>query len=197
MTPTATSWMVLDQALDALELAVAGVTADAWSRPTPCSEWSVRQVVEHAAGDQHAWAAAVGAAHGPAYDPFAPSGEETGIAGDLIAAAITAANTAWTAVRPDAERTSTPLPQGAFAPGVAAAACAVDAAVHAWDVAVATGQPSPLSDSLAVELLPAAEAIAEPLRAYGVFAAVVPAAADDTAAATLLRFLGRDPHWSV
>ena len=96
-----------------------------------------------------------------------------------------------------AERTSTPLPQGAFAPGVAAAACALDAAVHAWDVAVGTEQRSPLSDSLAAQLLPAAEAIAEPLRAYGVFAAVVPAAADDTAAATLLRFLGRDPHWSA
>jgi len=62
---------------------------------------------------------------------------------------------------------------------------------------VATGQPSPLTDELAGDLLPAARAIAEPLRAYGVFAAVVPPAADDTAAATLLRFLGRDPHWSA
>ena len=196
MTTATTTWSTLDQALDALHTAVAGVPADAWGRPTPCREWTVRQVVEHAAGDQHAWAATVGEAAGPSYNPFAPSGSEAGSAAELVTAAVRAANGAWPAVHPDAQEAPTPLPQGAFPPAIAAAACALDAAVHAWDVAVATGQPSPLTDELATELLPAATAIAEPLRAYGVFAAVVPSAADDTPAATLLRFLGRDPHWA-
>ncbi|MGI5151672.1 hypothetical protein ACQEVC_35830 [Plantactinospora sp. CA-294935] len=32
---------------------------------------------------------------------------------------------------------------------LAAAACALDAAVHAWDIAVVTGQPTPLTVALA------------------------------------------------
>ena len=197
MPAATTSWTILDQALDALHSVVAGVPQDAWARATPCTEWTVRQVVEHAAGDQHAWAATVGTADGPSYNPFAPSGAEAGTATELVAAAVSAANGAWVTVRPDAEQTPTPLPQGAFPPAIAAAACALDAAVHAWDVAAATGQRSPLTDELAAQLLPAATAIAEPLRAYGVFAAALPAGPDDTAAATLLRFLGRDPHWAA
>jgi uncharacterized protein (TIGR03086 family) len=200
-TPINTSWPVLDAALTALQNAVAGVPAAAWDRPTPCEQWTVRQVVEHAAGDQHAWASTVGSAEGPSYNPFAPSGAEAGTAVELVTAALRAAGAAWTAVSPDAAETPTPLPQGTFPPAVAAAACALDAAVHAWDVAVATGQPSPLSDELAAQLQPAATAIAEPLRAYGVFAAVVPGpdSGPDSggAAATLLRFLGRDPNWTA
>jgi len=197
MPAATTSWTTLDQALDALHTVVAGVPQDAWRRATPCTEWTVRQVVEHAAGDQHAWAAAVGTADGPSYNPFSPSGAEAGTAAQLVAAAVSAANGAWVTVRPDGEQTPTPLPQGAFPPAIAAAACALDAAVHAWDVAAATGQRSPLTDELAAQLLPAATAIAEPLRAYGVFAAALPTAPDDPAAATLLRFLGRDPHWAA
>jgi uncharacterized protein (TIGR03086 family) len=196
MTSTATGWATLDTALDALRNSVAGVSADDWHRPTPCTEWTVRQVVEHAAGDQLAWASVVGTAHGPAYNPFAPSGSEDGSGEDLVAVAVQAATAAWSGIRSDAGTVPTPLPQGALPPAIAAVACALDAAIHAWDVAVATGQPSPLSDDLAAELRPAADAIAEPLRGYGVFAAVVPGPMDDGPAASLLRYLGRDPQWS-
>src|SRR3954453_17376935 len=122
MTTATTTWITLDRALDALDSVVAGVPDDAWGRPTPCQEWTVRQVVEHAAGDQHAWAAAVGAAAGPSYNPFAPSGSESGTAAELVAAAAAAARDAWSAVQPDAEETPTPLPLGPFRPEVAAAA---------------------------------------------------------------------------
>ena len=58
-------------------------------------------------------------------------------------------------------------------PGAAAGAAALDAAIHAWDIAVATGQDSPLTPDLARALTPVAKSIVEPLREYGVYAAAL------------------------
>jgi len=198
---THTGWIVLDQSLDALQSVTSRVTAAQWTLPTPCREWTARQVLEHAAGDQLAWAATVGRASQPSYNPFAPSGHEDGSAADLLTEAVSAATVAWSELPSDVssrpESVPTPLPQGALAPEIAAAACALDAAVHAWDIAMATGQPSPLSDELAGGLRAAAEATVEPLRQYGMYAAIVDGPASDGAAASLLRYLGRDPRWSA
>jgi len=75
-------------------------------------------------------------------------------------------------------------------------AAALDMAVHAWDIAVATGQPSPLPAALAAQLMPVATAIVEPLRTYGVYAAALAPEPGDDAAAALLRYLGRHPGWT-
>jgi hypothetical protein len=105
--------------------------------------------------------------------------------------------TAWADVDPAAQTLPTPLPPTpAMAPKLAAAACALDAAIHAWDVAVATGQPSPLTSDLASQLDPAARVTAEPLRGFA-YAAALPAQPGDDPAAALLRYLGRDPRWAA
>ena len=65
--------------------------------------------------------------------------------------------------------------------------------MHAWDIAVATGQASPLDDRLADELKRVAVEIVEPLRGF----AYAPALEGDaTGAVGLLRYLGRDPGWT-
>ncbi|WSW79528.1 hypothetical protein OG390_46380 [Streptomyces sp. NBC_00996] len=52
-----------------------------------------------------------------------------------------------------------------------AAAGAMDAAVHAWDIAVATGQDASLDEELAEGIWAAAERLVDHLRnSYGVFA---------------------------
>lgn len=61
----------------------------------------------------------------------------------------------------------------------------------------AVGQPSPLSDELAARLLPAAHAIAEPLRQFGAYGPALPSSPDDGQAAELLRYLGRNPSWGA
>ncbi|MEU8824965.1 hypothetical protein [Streptomyces sp. NPDC048636] len=71
----------------------------------------------------------------------------------------------------------------------------LDAAVHAWDMAVATGQPSPLTTELARPLLAAARQLAEPLRGFA-FGPELPAEEGDDEVAALLRYLGRRPDWS-
>ena len=72
-------------------------------------------------------------------------------------------------------------------PAAAAAAAALDAAIHAWDIAVATGQGSPLTPELARALTPVAQSIVEPLRQYGAYAqALEPAPGPTTRHAALL-----------
>jgi len=51
-----TSFPVLDRAHAALRQAVAPLTAADLDRPTPCTEWTVAQVLQHAAGDQRGYA---------------------------------------------------------------------------------------------------------------------------------------------
>ncbi len=191
------TFAVLTSSLDQLRRVAAGVPADQLDAPTPCSQWTVAQVLLHAAGDQHAWASTVGAGSPPGYDPFAPPRQPGGDIGQLITDAIDAAMTAWASVDPAAETVPTPLPPvPAMTPVLAAAACALDAAIHAWDVAVATGQPSPLTGPLATQLDAAAHITAEPLRGFA-YAAALPAQPGDDPAAALLRYLGRDPAWSA
>lgn len=190
-------WAVLNGAFDALRRTVEGVPDDAWGNPTPCGEWTARQVLEHAAGDQLAWAGVVsGSGARPDYNPFEPTGTIPGRPSELLEPALIASARAWAGVPATAEQVATPLPQGSLPPEYAVSACAMDAAVHAWDIARATGQPAPFNDELAVALMPAAHVLAEPLRDYGVFAAAVESEPSETRTDRLLRFLGRDPHWT-
>ncbi|WP_433262469.1 TIGR03086 family metal-binding protein [Micromonospora vinacea] len=185
---------VLEQAHEALRTAAEGVPADAWERPTPCERWNVTQVLQHAVGDQLAFAAAIDGGQGPTEDPFAPSGR---IDGDKLAglrAALDASARAWKGVADDASEVPTPLPQGKLPAEVGSVACALDAAVHAWDIAVATGQPSPLDAELARPLLVVARQIVEPLRAYGAYAPAIDPTPEADEVAALLSYLGRDPR---
>jgi uncharacterized protein (TIGR03083 family) len=72
---TRTGWDVLDEARTLLRAAVAGVPADGWQGPTPCTEWTVAQVLQHAALDQGAWAAVISGTQPSGENPFAPTGE--------------------------------------------------------------------------------------------------------------------------
>jgi uncharacterized protein (TIGR03086 family) len=185
---------VITESLGLLGAAAAMISDANQDAPTPCTQWTATQVLQHAAGDQLAWAAALGVGSGPSENPFAPSGHLDGSTGDLVQPALAAARTAWAQIGRDDDAVPTPLPQGKLPAPVAAAACALDAAVHAWDIAVALGQPGFLPDQLAAHLL-SARVIIEPLRQFGAYAAALPPRPGDGSAAELLRYLGRDPRW--
>jgi uncharacterized protein (TIGR03086 family) len=190
------TYSVLTTSLQLLREVADRVTTDQLDNPTPCAEWTVTQVLFHAAGDQHGWASCVATSPLPSWDPFAPPTTLDGNPGDLIGPAVQAATTAWATVDSDVESVRTPLPPfPTMPPELAAGACALDAAIHAWDIAVATGQSSPLTEVLAAQLGPAARATVEPLRGF----AYAPATSEqpgDGAVANLLRYLGRDPLWT-
>ncbi|MEU4248174.1 TIGR03086 family metal-binding protein [Amycolatopsis sp. NPDC026612] len=188
------SWPVLASAHEALRSAIAGVTD--WSAPTPCSAWNVTQVLQHAAGDQLGYAAFITGSGGPDFDPFSPSGRLAAAPSAFLEPALTAAAAAFATVSRDAAEVPTPLPQGTLPAPVAAGAAALDAAVHAWDIAIATGQASPLTPELAEQLLPVAKQLVEPLRGFA-YAPALEGAPGDDAVSTLLRYLGRDPLWTA
>jgi uncharacterized protein (TIGR03086 family) len=195
---TNTTWLILDSAHEALRTAVRGVPEGGWDRPTPCAEWNVTQVLQHAAGDQLGYASSLTGGPGPTENPFAPSGKLTDSPEALLEPALVAATDAWATVDEQAQEVPVPLPPGTMTAALGVGACALDAAVHAWDIAVATGQPSPLDDELARPLLDVARQIVEPIRAFA-FAPAIDAeegGAEKSEAAELLRYLGRRPDWA-
>lgn len=185
---------VLADSYRALRDVVANITPDQLELATPCADWNVAKVIQHTAGDQLAWAMSLGRGTGPSDDPFAPSGRLDVTPQHLVDAALEQATAAWATVADDADTVATPLPHGDLPTGVAAASCGLDAAVHAWDLAVVTGQDSPLHDDLAAVLLAAATGVVEPLRQWGAYAPIVPGADGDTEVDRLLRYLGREPR---
>lgn len=50
MTSSAPSVDDLTRALSAVEELIAGVGDDQWSAPTPCTDWTVRELVNHLVG---------------------------------------------------------------------------------------------------------------------------------------------------
>jgi uncharacterized protein (TIGR03086 family) len=185
---------MLQEAHRILRTAVAGVDDSDWKVPTPCEQWNVAQVLRHAAGDQLAYAAALTGGDGPSENPFAPSDQRPADPRDFLESALSSSAAALAAVAPDAEEVPSPLPLGPLPAATVIGAAALDAAVHAWDIAVATGHPSPLTADLAARLMPAARTIADPFRGFA-FAPALPPRPGDDAAAELLRYLGRDPSW--
>jgi uncharacterized protein (TIGR03086 family) len=181
---------LLTDAHRALRSAVTGVPADAWERPTPCDKWTVTQVFQHAVGDQIGYAAAITGGPWPTEDPFAPSGHFEGDALTVLDEALQASSRAFVTVDVGAVEVPNPLPQGPMPAWLVAGACALDAAVHAWDIATATGQPSPLTPPVARQLMAVATRIVEPLRAYGAHGPARDADHNDDVA-TLLGYLGR------
>ncbi|MFJ2744375.1 TIGR03086 family metal-binding protein [Streptomyces sp. NPDC087440] len=195
---TSTQWDVLDEAHRAIRTAAIRVAAEQWTAPTPCTEWNVAQVLRHAAGDQLMYAEKITGGEGPGYDPFAPAatafGDEQSAAA-LLDPALSRTAEAFAGVKPDDSAVPVPLPPFTLSAELAVGAAALDAVVHAWDIAVATGRPSPLTPELARTLLPVARELVEPVRGFAFAAAVEPAAdADDVA--LLLNYLGRRADWT-
>ncbi|TMR09345.1 maleylpyruvate isomerase family mycothiol-dependent enzyme, partial [Nonomuraea turkmeniaca] len=138
-------WDVLDASHEALRTTVRAVPADGWHLPTPCSSWTVTQVFQHAVGDQLGFAAALTGEPGPSFDPFDPSGVLEGDPSAFMEDALARTARAWAGVDRNDADVSTPVPPHKMSPWSGSAACGLDAAVHAWDIALATGRPSPLT----------------------------------------------------
>ena len=194
---TSTGYAALDASHEALRTVVGALADSDLNSPTPCSQWTVTQVLRHAAGDQIGYAAFLGAGPGPQEDPFAPSATPPQDPKAHLEQALTRSAAAWAAVDPATEEVAVPVPPNKLSARVGAGACALDAAVHAWDIAMGTGQPSPLTPELSAELLEVARQIVEPLRQYGAYAPELALEPGDDAEAELLRCLGRDPRWTA
>jgi uncharacterized protein (TIGR03086 family) len=126
--------------LEGAERMVASLRPDELSKPTPCSEWNVRQLVEHMTGVNWAFAGAAGGQRpeGGSSDHGAGAGSSGEDVAGAYAASARAALAAWRAPGM-LERTLT-LPFGQM-PGAQAIGFNIgDQLVHTWDLAKATGR---------------------------------------------------------
>ena len=160
---------------------VAHITPDQLDRPTPCTDYSVRGVLEHMITGATAFAAAYRGESPQAPDLSDPLGDFGSALTDLVAA-ITA---------PGALERTVAAPFGEVPGETFARFVVLDGLVHGWDMATATGQPYEPPE----ELVAAAEAFAhqaiDPLRDGQTFAAATEPAADAPPIVRLAAYTGR------
>lgn len=181
--------IALEQALANTTRMVEGVGADQWDSPTPCSKWNVRQLVTHTLGVMANFSAAA------ANQPMVGDPDDFDLGDDAVAtmARLSAENVAAWKERGELE-TVVSLGENEFPGMVGININILDAYVHGWDIARATGQDCVLDPEICVSLLGfAQQAIPEAPREGDNFHAVVPTADDAESDAQLLGYLGRQP----
>lgn len=120
---------------------LSGLEPEQLSLPTPCGEWDVEALVDHViSGNQRVVARAGG--------PAAPLPDELGAA---LRSSAEAAEESFAA--PGALTRSYQLPIGELRGSAFIELRTADLLVHAWDLAVATGQPTDLDPELSAYVL--------------------------------------------
>lgn len=181
---------LLRRSLDVASAVVGGLKPDRMSDPTPCSEFDVATLTNHLTG---AVARTGSIARGePVTGMLEPSGDEPeeGWAGAFEAARAEALD-AWEDDALLAKEFTLPW---ATVPGAGIVTMyAVEATLHSWDLAVATGQEDLLDDEVAERLLPPAREWLPPEHRGGdiPFGPVVEAPEDARGADRLAAFAGR------
>ncbi len=178
----------LSQTFDHTITIVSGVASDQLGAPTPCREWTVRDLLAHTTG------VIVNMGLGASGQSLLPDVNAVELDGDFGAqfsnvAARTLA--AWTTRGLDGE-----LDIGA-GPMPAAAGISInllDTTTHSWDIARATGQDPEIPDELATYVLAVAGGVVSAdIRAAAGFDPAIVLPAGSSATDQLVAFLGRQP----
>lgn len=187
------------EALAACRATVAGIGEDQWDRPTPCTEWNVRELVGHVVAGNW-WAAELGAGH-----TIADVGDR--LDGDVLGNDPLGAYDASAAAAGDVFRAPGAMDRPcavSYGPVPGSVYCGhrlIDVLIHGWDVAAATTQSTRLDPRLVAVCLDVVRPQAGLLAASGAFATDVSGTigagtagtgdADADAQAELLALLGR------
>jgi uncharacterized protein (TIGR03086 family) len=159
--------------------------------PTPCSEWTVRDLINHLTGGATMFA--VSAEQGSVPDDMLPQLMGGDCLGDDFRASFrTASDRAVAAfAAPGLMDKTLKLPFGEMPAPAALAIAAVDVATHTADLAKATNQ-APGDESMYEDALALAPSVVQPeFRMPGVFGAEQQAPAGAVASDRLLAFAGR------
>lgn len=182
---------LLQRAVDETGRLVDHVSTDQLSNATPCSEWTVRDLINHVAGGATMFA--ISAEEGSVSD------EELGrlttgdnLGADYKGAFNTATARAMTAFgQPGVLEKMVKLPFGEMPAGVALNIAIFDVTTHATDLARATGQSIGDTKLLEDALDMGRQMIGPDMRQPGLFDAEQPAPADASPEDRLLAFAGR------
>src|SRR5689334_9569296 len=173
---------------------VSGIADDQWDLPTPCSDWTVRDLVNHVAGED-LWTPplVVGKTIAEVGDQF--DGDVLGA--DPIRSAQSAAAAAVTATSAALPGNGTVhLSFGDFPVAEYAWQLVADHLVHSWDLAAAIGAPRELDAEAIADLASWFDNWEEGFRGAGAIGPRVPVSGGGAQAELLARF-GRDADWSA
>lgn len=183
--------------VEALELTgrlVAGVRPEQWSLPTPCSAWSVRQLVDHLVLGQQLFARVLA---GEPFEEAFPAvrdvpdrlGPEPAAAYDASAGELRAAFAA-----PGVLERTVRVPFGTVPGTVALHLRLTESLVHGWDLATAIGVPfDPPAALVEPELAFSTPLLSQVPPERQVFAPPLPAPDDAAPIERLVALLGREP----
>ena len=181
---------------------VWAVRAHDLDRPTPCTRWDLRHLLNHLIGAQQLLTGAVAApppGTSPGLDADAATVSQTLADADLVGtdpvgaydAMVERAMAVWRT--PDVLSGTCELPFGPAPVQVAARIALLDAVVHGWDVARATGEAADIPDELAEPILAFAPDLLAGAPRGTAFADEVTTDKPNSASDRLVAFLGRKP----
>jgi uncharacterized protein (TIGR03086 family) len=160
------------------------VPADRWDRPSPCEEWTVRQVVEHLVESERDIVTRVDLELPPGRDP---SDDPPGAMADVVAGMQEVLDDSSLAEREY---------DGAFGRTSLAATMRTffvfDLSVHRWDIATGSGVGTTFDEEELDEIEAALDQIGDSIYEYGACRRIEAAADADRQTRVLAR-LGRDP----
>ncbi|MEV0541454.1 TIGR03086 family metal-binding protein [Nocardia salmonicida] len=183
-----------EPAARSLAAVVDGITDDQLADPTPCAESTVRDLLAHVVGLTEAFRqAATKESVGRSVPP--PAGSDSPLPDDWrtrIAAQLETLTAVWRVAQAwdgDTEAGGVELPAS-----VMAIVALDEITIHAWDLAVATGQELTV-DPVDLAILHEFLRETDPEGTPGLFGPIVEIPADAPAFDRLLGLTGRDPAW--
>jgi uncharacterized protein (TIGR03086 family) len=179
------------RAIEVFDHAVHKIGLTDWDSPTPCTDWTVRDLVNHIVTEQ-LWVPDVLAGHTVAEVGDKFDGDQ--LRDDPLGAwqeASSTARAAW--LQPGAVDRTVRLSYGDERAVAYGWQMTIDLAVHGWDLATALGADADIADDLATALLAHAEPLVESWSGTSMFAAPVPVPDDAAPKDRLVALLGRTP----
>ncbi len=179
-TALASAVELLERSLGYTRVALAGVTEAHLAAPTPCRDWTLRDLLAHMDDSLDAFTEAAGGSVG-----LTPARAAPRIV--VLQQKACALLGLWSGEGPPGVQVG-----GAdLATDLLVATAALEITVHGWDVAQATGARTPIPDELAGHLLPVAHRVVSDVDRGIRFAAALPEPVEASADVRLRAFLGR------
>jgi uncharacterized protein (TIGR03086 family) len=184
-----TAQELIPAAMDDFSAKVRAVPDDRWQAPTPCTEWTVRDLVNHLTYE-HLWAPHL--LHGETLEQVGDRYDGDVLGDDPVGswtAAAEASRAVWPQTDPDS---SVHLSSGLNPLSEYAEQMYLDLVVHGWDLARGAGLDDTIDPVAAEHML---AYITPRVRDWaGVFAPPVPTTSDNPSD-RLLALVGRSPTW--
>lgn len=185
---------LFDKAVREFTARVDAVGASDWDKPTPCREWTVRQLVEHLV-DEHRWIPPLIGGHDLQTAQQVVEGQADASAGDTADDWHAASTASMQALAdPDALERTVELSRGPTPVQQYLMEMFFDLVVHGWDLGRAIGYPQPIPDDLVDPVMHVAVSMRDELAASGMFDPPVEIGAGASTVDQLAALTGRDPR---